>query len=89
MTDIRTNLETEGLGYNISTDFATIIGEEGEDNVAGVQAMIDLISQEATDGDDPTRGFLDEMSPICRVVLYKYLTALRDAIVDVVPAPPE
>lgn len=43
---------------------------------ANVQLILDLISLEGTDP-SVKRGYLDEMSPACRVTLYKVLTDLK------------
>lgn len=46
---------------------------------ANVQLVIDLISLEGTDG-ATQRLWLDEMSPSCRVGLFKILTDLKTSL---------
>ena len=48
---------------------------------ANIDLIIDMISLEGADI-DVKRGFLDEMSPICRTNLYKILVDLKTATVD-------
>lgn len=57
--------------------FAVAAGDMA-DVQANIQLVIDLISLEGTDG-TTQRLWLDEMSPSCRVGLFKILTDLKAA----------
>lgn len=48
---------------------------------ANIDLVIAMISLEGADI-DVKRGFLDEMSPICRTNLYKILADLKAAAID-------
>lgn len=80
MSDINSTLALQAATIQSPITFAAA------DTPAEVRAHLDtviaLISQEGTDGLAPARGYLDEMSPICRTYLYKILTDLKTATVD-------
>lgn len=80
MTDINTKLTANTTGIVIPTDYAGAASDP-----ARVQLLIDLISLEGVDGPNNSatrqaRGYLDEMSPMCRDWLFAHLTKLKAAV---------
>lgn len=84
MTDTNTKIAQQITGIQVGLNYATL-ANGGLANKTAVAALRSLIAQEGTDGTDPTRGFLDEMSPACRTFLYAHLNALHAAIVNTSP----
>ena len=74
-TNSKMAAEITGLESPISTaDFAA-----AADDPARVQLVMDLISYESTDP-DVKRLWLDEMTPACRLSLYKVLSVLKAGV---------
>lgn len=50
-------------------------------NKARIGQLMDLVAMESADEKDQ-RAFLDEMSPVCRIHLYRMLTDLQAGVTD-------
>jgi hypothetical protein len=75
MSNVNTHLAAAAMGITNPIDFDT-----PATNAEKIQALIDVVSKEATDPTDH-RLFLDEMSPVARDSLYVMLVALKASLV--------
>lgn len=83
MSNLNTYLPQEAavvdsfLSYPAVTE-ASVTGYTKAQVDAGIDVLLAAIRKEGTDATDH-RGFLDEMSPACRVSLYRALLDLKDS----------
>jgi hypothetical protein len=78
MSDINSKLALDAAVVENPLTFTPMAGTAATGQ-ANVQLVIDLISLEGTD-EATQRLWLDEMSPSCRVGLYKILADLKDSL---------